>query len=80
MDASSGVKHEYVSVAVKGPTMEKEKFLGDEQVEKGTGIQVGAVVKHLLLLWKIASRIIAINYDTCSVNTGKDLGKNLKSN
>ena len=55
--------------------MEKEKFLGDESVEKGTGVQVGGVVKSLVDSWKLALKIIAMNYDTCSVNTGKDFGK-----
>ena len=55
--------------------MAKEKFLGDETMERGTGVQVGATVKALIDEWKLASRIVAINYDTCSVNTGRDLGK-----
>ena len=55
--------------------MEKEKFLGDEAMEKGTGVQVGNVVESFIEAWKLALKIIALNYDTCSVNTGKDLGK-----
>ena len=73
-EATSGIKRECISVAVKGPTMKKEKFLGDESMEKGTGTQVGKVVKSLIDAWKLALKIIALNYDTCSVNTGKDLG------
>ena len=69
------MKGECVSVAVKGPTMDKEKLLGDDSLEKGTGTQVGAAVKAMINEWDLASKIIAINFDTCSVNTGRDLGK-----
>ena len=55
--------------------MDKEKFLGDETMEKGTGIQVGSTVKALIDEWKLAPSIVAINYDTCSVNTGRDVGR-----
>ena len=75
-DAATGIKSECVSVAVKGPTMAKEKFLGDESMERGTGTQVGATVKALIDEWNLAPNIMAINYDTCSVNTGKDAGMN----
>ena len=75
MDAASGLKRECISVAVKGPGMEKEKFLGDESLEKGTRVQVGAIVKALIEAWHLTAKVIGINYDTCSVNTGKDFGK-----
>ena len=55
--------------------MDKEKLLGDDSLEKGTGTQVGAAVKAMINEWDLASKIIAINFDTCSVNTGRDLGK-----
>ena len=55
--------------------MEKEKLLGDDALERGTGPQVGAAVKGLIDEWQLATKIVAINYDTCSVNTGRDLGK-----
>ena len=74
-DAATGVKAECVSVAVKGPTMEKEKLLGDDMLEKGTGAQVGAAVKAFIDEWQLASKIVGISYDTCSVNTGRDQGK-----
>ena len=74
-DAATGVTGECVSVAVKGPTMEKEKLLGDEVLERGTGAQVGAAVKALIDEWQLAAKIIGISYDTCSVNTGRDQGK-----
>ena len=73
-DADTGLKRENISVAVKGPKMEKEKFLGDEAVEKGTGVQVGAVVKSFLEAWNLTTKIVALNYDTCSVNTGRESG------
>ena len=74
-DVATGVRSECVSVAVKGPTMDKEKLLGDEVLERGTGVQVGAAVKALIDEWQLANKIVAINYDTCSVNTGRDQGK-----
>ena len=74
-DAATGVKSECVSVAVKGPTKEKEKLLGDDMLEKGTGAQVGAAVKAFIDEWQLASKIVGVNYDTCSVNTGRDQGR-----
>ena len=69
-------KRECMSVAVPGPGMDKEKFLGDKATEEGTGVSVGAIVAEFLRAWGLDPKQIAITYDTCSVNTGKEWGKN----
>lgn len=71
----TGEKKECVSVAANGPGMEKEKFLGDKMVTEGTGMQVSVAVEDLVVEWGIVDRIVGINYDTCSVNTGPDSGE-----
>ena len=78
---STGEKKECVSVAVSGPGMDKEKFLGDQEVEKGTGVLVARVVCDLLALWGLTPATpgpttIAFTIDTCTVNMGRDHGKN----
>ena len=69
-DVTTGEKKEYVSIAVSGPGMEKEKFLMDLAVENGTGREVAEAVYKALVAWKIVFRIVALSFDTCSVNTG----------
>ena len=54
--------------------MEKDKFLGDTEVEEGTGIQVGTAVSMLVLAWKLGRRGVGLSYDTCTVNTSRDRG------
>ena len=70
---------ECVSVCVTGPGLDKEKFLGDKMVEQGTGVEVRKAVESLIDEWGIRERIIALSYDTCSVNTGRDSGKLLST-
>ena len=54
--------------------MEKEKFLGDTEVEEGTGIQVGTAVSLLVLAWKLGKSGVGLSYDTCTINTSRDRG------
>jgi hypothetical protein len=75
LDVTTGTKKEYISVAVSGPGMEKEKFLLDCAVEEGTGLNVAEVVRDALVAWGILNRIKALSFDTTSVNTGLHLGK-----
>ena len=75
---TSGEKKEYVAIAVSGPGMEKEFFLQDVMVESGTGTQVSGAVVQALIEWAILLRIIALAYDTCSVNTGVTNGIDAK--
>ena len=75
-DVTTGIKREGISVAVGGPGMEKEKFLGNKSVaEKGTGLACGGVVVDILIDWKLRRQTKALNYDTCPINTGSDNGK-----
>ena len=55
--------------------MEREKFLGDFLVEEGTGKVVAEASLKALRDWGILSLIIALAFDTCSVNTGWKGGK-----
>ena len=55
--------------------MEKEFFLHDVMVESGTGNQISGAVIQVLIEWAILLRIIAMAFDTCSVNTGVETGK-----
>ena len=66
---------ECVSVCVTGPGLEKEKFLGDKMVEEGTGVGVRKAVEEVAIEWGILDLIVAMAYDTCSVNTGRESGK-----
>ena len=68
---------ECVSVCVTGPGLEKEKYLGDVMVEQGTGVEVRKAVESLIQEWGIGDRVVALSYDTCSVNVGRDSGKQL---
>ena len=61
---------ESISLSVKGPGMEKEKFLGDFLVEEGTGKVVAEALLKALIDWGILDRIIALAFDTCAINTG----------
>ena len=70
LDPVTGEMKEYVSICVTGPGMEKEKFLMDLAVENGTGREVAEAVYRALVAWKIIFRIVALSFDTCSVNTG----------
>ena len=76
-DETTGGKKEFVSVAVSGPGMEKEKFLGERMVDKGTGFNVGEVAVFFLRAWNLVDSSIAINHDTCTVNIGRELGKKI---
>ena len=49
----TGAKKERVSVAVSGPGLEEEKFLGDKSFDMGTGANVGEVVRKILEAWKV---------------------------
>ena len=73
-DLSTGTKKEGIAVAVGGPGMEKEKFLGNKSVEKGTGAACGCAVTDVVVDWKLAPRIKAMSYDTCPINTGPGTG------
>ena len=60
--------------------MEKEKFLGDKEVEAGTGVAVARVVLDFLAAWgltpkTIGPNAIAFSIDTCTVNMGRDSGE-----
>lgn len=55
--------------------MEKEKFLGNKSVEKGTGVACGGAVKEIVCDWKLNNKCKAMNYDTCPINTGPQSGK-----
>ena len=73
---------EYVSVAVSGPGMDMEKFLGVKAVDEGTGVMVSDAAKGFLTAWGINPNAVGpdavgLTYDTCSVNTGRDRGKKL---
>ena len=74
-DPATGIKKEGIAVSVRGPGMEKEKFLGNKTVEKGTGRACGGVVVEIVIDWKLLQQIKAISYDTCPINTGGDNGK-----
>ena len=54
--------------------MEKEKYLGNKAVEKGTGVACGGAVVEVLIDWKLLEAIRALNYDTCPINTGPESG------
>ena len=75
VDKKTGLSKEVVSVAVSGPGLAKEKFLGDIQLDSGTGKKIAQAVFDKLLLWRIDKLVVALSYDTCSVNTGKHMGK-----
>ena len=57
--------------------MDKEKFLGNKTVDKGTGAACGGAVTEVVIEWKVGGKIRAINYDTCPINTGPDSGLKL---
>ena len=71
---TTGTKKECISIAVSGPGMDKEMFLQDVPVESGTGVNVSAAVMEAIMAWAITFRIIALTFDTCSVNTGANEG------
>ena len=73
-DVTTGTMKEFISIAVSGPGMDKEMFLQDVPVESGTGVNVSEAVMEAIMAWAIAFRIIALTFDTCSVNTGKNQG------
>ena len=61
--------------------MEKEKFLGDTEVDAGTGVAVARVVTDFLLAWGLTPKTpganaVAFSIDTCTVNMGRDSGEN----
>lgn len=72
-DPADGVKKETISVAVKGPGMDKEKYLGSKPCD-GTGPGTGKAVHSLLAFWCVLMRIIVFVFDTCSVNSGRLTG------
>ena len=55
--------------------MEKEKFLGNKLVDKGTGVACGGAVVEVVVDWKLVAKIKAMNYDTCPINTGPESGE-----
>ena len=63
-------------MAVTGPGLKKEKFIGSTMAEDGTGKEVAKAVISVTSPWNIFQRVVALSYDTCSVNTGTHLGKN----
>ena len=74
-DVTTGIKKEGIAVAVCGPGMEKEKFLGNKSVDKGTGLACGGAVIDIVIDWKLRGSIKALSYDTCPINTGLDNGE-----
>ena len=72
-EQSDGSKKECVSVS--GPGMKKEKFLGDVAVDKGSGKNIAEAVFELLVKWNCDGFVIAMSFDTCSVNTGIHTGR-----
>ena len=76
-DVKTGVKKEGIAVAVGGPGLEKEKFLGNKAVEKGTGVACGGAVMDVVIDWKVKPKIKALTYDTCPINTGPESGATL---
>ena len=73
-DAATGARKEGIAVAVSGPGMEKEKFLGNKSVDQGTGAAAADAVRRVVFEWGLSQKIIALTYDTCSVNTGPGNG------
>ena len=78
-DMTTGEKKECVSIAVNGPGMEKEKYLGDKMVVEGTGAQVSGAMEETAEEWGVTDKIVALNHDTCSVNTGVESGESFWS-
>ena len=44
-------------------------------LENGCGKTVADGVYDIVQSWHITTRIVALSYDTCSVNTGKNSGE-----
>ena len=66
---------EHIYVVVTGQGIDKEKFLGSKVIDNGTGRKVAEAMVDILGKWHIIHKVVAFSYDTCSVNTGKNLGK-----
>ena len=69
----TGEMQECGSTAVTGPGLDKEKFLSDVFCN-GTGLGVAKAVHWTVDDWKIVALIVALCFDTTSVNTGRDNG------
>ena len=55
--------------------MPKEKFLADFKLTKGTGLLLADAIYHALNdIWGIAAKVVALGFDTTSVNSGKNDG------
>ena len=62
-------------MATTGPGLKKEKFLGSRILQDGSGKSVADGVFEIINSWRIKTRVVALSYDTCSVNTGRNAGQ-----
>ena len=72
-----GEWNDFLAVCVTGKGLEKEKFLGDIPIEKGTGKLIAENVYKLLSEWNIDWQVISLSFDTTSCNTGSINGANV---
>ena len=70
-----GKKNDYLALCVTGKGLSKEKILGDVPIGKGTGRNMATACFLLLVQWALASRALAIGFDTTGSMTGPDIGK-----
>ena len=69
------MKSDFLALCVTGKGLSKEKLLGDVPIGKGTGKNMADATVKLLREWAIASRVIALCFDTTGTNTGPHQGK-----